>query len=293
MATNMEYEIVTLKEKIAVGVSARTNNADPDMGAVIGGLWKKFYGEGVYESVPAKADKKALGIYTEYAGDEKADYTVMAACEAVEEPSKGGYAVCRIPAGRYARFIVHGDMVQAVAKAWQEIWQMDLPRSFQCDFEEYQDDSMDHAEVHIYVGLKEEKTKMKLEGFGIFVKDMAVMIRFYRDVLGFGIKESEDTKNVYLEKDGTLFLLFGRNDFEDMAGKRFGYASGDNGHFEIALGVEDYAAVDRAYKEIVAKGGKAVMEPVTEPWGQRTCYIADPEGNLVEIGSFNPGKAGA
>ncbi len=30
----------------------------------------------------------------------------------------------------------------------------------------------------------------------------------------------------------------------------------------------------------------AEMEPTTEPWGQRTCYIADPEGNLIEIGSF-------
>jgi len=47
-------------------------------------------------------------------------------------------------------------MVQAVAMAWQEIWQMDLPRTFQCDFEEYQDDSMDNAEIHIYVGLKAE-----------------------------------------------------------------------------------------------------------------------------------------
>lgn len=26
---------------------------------------------------------------------------------------------------------------------------------------------------------------MKLDGFGIFVKDMATMVRFYRDVLGF------------------------------------------------------------------------------------------------------------
>lgn len=32
--------------------------------------------------------------------------------------------------------------------------------------------------------------------------------------------------------------------------------------------------------------GFGIMEPATEPWGQRTCYIADPEGNLVEIGSF-------
>ncbi|AJA47021.1 glyoxalase/bleomycin resistance protein/dioxygenase [Clostridium pasteurianum DSM 525 = ATCC 6013] len=48
---------------------------------------------------------------------------------------------------------------------------------------------------------------MKLDGFGIFVKDMATMVRFYRDVLGFGIKEDENTSNVYLEKDGTLFFM--------------------------------------------------------------------------------------
>lgn len=131
---------------------------------------------------------------------------------------------------------------------------------------------------------------MKLEGFGIFVRDMAAMIRFYRDVLGFEIKEGEDTANVYLEKDGTLFLMFGRKDFEEMTGKKFGYVSGVSGHFEIALGVEDYAAVDQTYADVLAKGGRAVMPPATEPWGQRTCYIADPEGNLIEIGSFNKGE---
>ena len=31
---------------------------------------------------------------------------------------------------------------------------------------------------------------MRLDGFGLFVEDMAKMIRFYRDVLGFEIKES-------------------------------------------------------------------------------------------------------
>ena len=30
--------------------------------------------------------------------------------------------------------------------------------------------------------------KMRLDGFGLFVDDMANMIRFYRDVLGFEIK---------------------------------------------------------------------------------------------------------
>lgn len=128
---------------------------------------------------------------------------------------------------------------------------------------------------------------MKLDGFGIFVKDMPTMVRFYRDVLGFGIREDENASNVYLEKDGTLFLLFRRRDFEKMTNRTFGYAPGVNGHYEIALSVSDYAAVDTAFREVVAKGAEPVMEPTTEPWGQRTCYVADPEGNLIEIGSFN------
>ena len=46
---------------------------------------------------------------------------------------------------------------------------------------------------------------MRLDGFGLFVDDMAKMIRFYKAVLGFEIKEEENTSNVYLVKDGTLF----------------------------------------------------------------------------------------
>ncbi|MBP1561656.1 MAG: VOC family protein [Oscillospiraceae bacterium] len=128
---------------------------------------------------------------------------------------------------------------------------------------------------------------MRLDGFGIMVKDMAVMVRFYRDVLGFEIKEDENTSNVFLEKDGTLFLLYRRTDFEKMTNRRFNYADNINGHYEIALSVENYAAVDKAFDEVVSKGAVPVMKPTTEEWGQRTCYIADPEGNLVEIGSFN------
>ncbi len=35
---------------------------------------------------------------------------------------------------------------------------------------------------------------MRLDGFGLFVDDMASMIRFYRDALGFEIKEGEDSR---------------------------------------------------------------------------------------------------
>lgn len=128
---------------------------------------------------------------------------------------------------------------------------------------------------------------MKLDGIGLFVNDMATMVRFYRDVLGFEIKEGEDAVNVYLVKDGTLFMLYERKNFEKMTSRKFNYLSGLNGHFEIALYVDTFDEVDARFNEIVAKGGTPVLPPTTEPWGQRTCYIADPEGNLIEIGSFD------
>ncbi|MFR5876212.1 MAG: VOC family protein [Eubacterium sp.] len=124
---------------------------------------------------------------------------------------------------------------------------------------------------------------MKLDGFGIFVKDMPTMVRFYRDVLEFEIKEDENAGNVYLEKDGTLFLLYGRTDFEKLTGCKFNYADNINGHYEIALSVENPEAVDKTFEKVVKKGAVPVMKPITTEWGQYTCYISDPEGNLIEI----------
>ncbi len=128
---------------------------------------------------------------------------------------------------------------------------------------------------------------MRLDGFGLFVNDMPTMVRFYRDILGFEIKEAEDAENVYLIKDGTLFMLYERKNFEKMTNRKYEYLKGLNGHFEIALYVEHFEDVDKRFEELVNKGARPVLEPTTEPWGQRTCYIADPEGNLIEIGSFN------
>ena len=118
---------------------------------------------------------------------------------------------------------------------------------------------------------------MKLDGFGIMVGDMKKMVQFYHDVLGFEIEWSEGMNNVFLEKDGTLFLMYGRSDFEKMTSRKYEYVKGLNGHYEIAMSVN----------RVVKMGAKPVLSPETEEWGQRTCYIADPEGNLIEIGSFN------
>ena len=95
---------------------------------------------------------------------------------------------------------------------------------------------------------------MRLDGFGLLVNDMAGMIRFYRYVLGFEIKETEDAENVYLVKDGTLLLLYGRKDFEAMTSRRYDYINGLNGHFEIVLYIDTFEEVDSSFRLSVENG---------------------------------------
>ena len=72
-----------------------------------------------------------------------------------------------------------------------------------------------------------------------------------------------------------------------MTSKNYEYVKGLNGHSELALYVDTFDEVDIEYNKAITHGAVSVLEPSDEPWGQRTCYIADPEGNLIEIGSFN------
>lgn len=157
MENQAAYEIVVLEEKAVVGISTSTNNASPDMGEKIGGLWNRFYEEGFYNSTEGKKTGKVLGIYTDYVSDETGDYTFITACETDGRAEIPANAIKRIiPAGKYAKFIAKGELHEAVAKCWQQIWKSHINRAFLCDFEEYQTSSMENAEIHIYIGLKEE-----------------------------------------------------------------------------------------------------------------------------------------
>ena len=62
-----------------------------------------------------------------------------------------------IPAGRYAKFVVVGDQVEAVGSAWAEIWQMPLKRTYTGDFEEYVSVMEDgQCEIHLYIAIAGE-----------------------------------------------------------------------------------------------------------------------------------------
>lgn len=153
----MNYEVVQLEEKTVAGLKIRTSNQNPNMGRDIGDLWKKFLGDGVYQSIAAKKNENTIGLYTNYESDVTGAYDVMVCCEVKETNGlTENISVQTIPAGKYAKFIVRGDVQTAVGAFWVKLWSMDLDRKYSGDFEEYQSGSeKDHAEIHVYISLNE------------------------------------------------------------------------------------------------------------------------------------------
>lgn len=127
---------------------------------------------------------------------------------------------------------------------------------------------------------------LKLKAIGLFAEDMTMMVSFYRDVVGFPLEWDGVDPSVIVEMEGLRFLLFGRKDFEDLTDQEYGYPKGNNGTFELGLDVDSPEEVDAEYERMVHLGAMPIIAPKTYPWGLRSCYIADPEGNLIEIATW-------
>lgn len=164
----MDYEIVTLEEKIIVGFTAHTANSDPKMGEVIGGLWKRLFEGGTFFTMKNKKNNYSIGLYSGYteapmsstqpskdSKDSDLDYDITVGCEVNSVEDIPTDMVSRtIPAGKYAKFVIFGDMMEAVGKFWQDVWAIPLNRAFTGDFEEYvSTEESGEAEIHIYIAI--------------------------------------------------------------------------------------------------------------------------------------------
>lgn len=127
----------------------------------------------------------------------------------------------------------------------------------------------------------------RLDMVGIFVSDIREMVEFYRDVLMFEIEWDGQGPYAEFKHGGVRLSMYERRLLPELLGQEPGYPAGLNGTFELAIDMPLFEDVDPAFERVVALGGRPVYAPRDEPWGMRSSMIADPEGNLIEIGSWN------
>ncbi|MEP6984490.1 MAG: VOC family protein [Chloroflexota bacterium] len=117
-----------------------------------------------------------------------------------------------------------------------------------------------------------------------YVRDFEASVKFYRDVLGFPAHDGTEDFMAFTVGDKTLAILE-INSVAKMISEEAVQPSITNAppRFLMAVFLED---TDKAYEELVAKGVHFVKPPTTQPWGQRTAYFNDPDGNIWEISHF-------
>ncbi len=124
---------------------------------------------------------------------------------------------------------------------------------------------------------------MKLDTYGLFVKDLALMVPFYVAHLGFRTDwdGNLDHADLYDEATGFRLMLSNRSFIEQLTGEQAAMAL--NLRMEQAFLVGSHAEVNAKFTAFKAAGVQLISEPTTYPWGQRAFYFADPEGNLSEV----------
>ncbi len=95
------------------------------------------------------------------------------------------------------------------------------------------------------------------------------------------MRESESTSDSVSFQMGNVhfFLLEVSGAAQMISEKLLELQIGEGSRVLIAAGVAD---VDIAYENLKAKGVTFLRPPTDQPWGLRTAYFADPEGNLHE-----------
>ncbi|MGH9117094.1 MAG: VOC family protein [Acidimicrobiales bacterium] len=118
----------------------------------------------------------------------------------------------------------------------------------------------------------------------LVVTDLDRSLRFYRDVLGLPLGHRSGSY-AQMATGRTRLAMYERTAMAGTVGFDVSIPSTDAPGFELGFKVDD---VDDAFAALVAEGAAPVTPPTDRPWGQRTAYVRDPDGHLVELAQDGP-----
>jgi lactoylglutathione lyase len=113
----------------------------------------------------------------------------------------------------------------------------------------------------------------------LIVDDVSRSIEFYRDVLGLKLGHRSGPYAQF-DTGTTRLALYDRVAMARTLERDLVAPDPSAPGFELGFKV---ASCDDAFAALVGRGAEAVVAPTTREWGQRTAYLRDPDGHLVEL----------
>jgi len=117
---------------------------------------------------------------------------------------------------------------------------------------------------------------MKFNGVCIITDDVNKLGNFYQEVLQAACDREEDF--IAFSTEGAHLSIFSSREMERMAPGSMGGGGGSSCTLEFEVG-----DVDREHARLVEMGIPIVKPPTTQPWGIRSVWFRDPDGNLVNF----------
>jgi lactoylglutathione lyase len=113
----------------------------------------------------------------------------------------------------------------------------------------------------------------------LIVEDLDRALGFYVDVLGLRLGHRSG-EYAQLDTGTTRLALYTRSAMAKTLGMALAPPVSNAPGFEVGFKISD---VDAAFTKLIARGARPVMPPTDRFWGQRTAYLRDPDGHLIEL----------
>ena len=151
---------IELEEIKLIGLSleTKTTNANGQSAIDCGNLWQEFEKENYAAKIPNILSDEILAVYHQYEGDHTKPFSYFIGYKVKTDTEiPQGLDSLIIPKGTYQKIRAKGKMPDCIANTWKEIWNSNIPRAYQSDFEVYDDKSKDwnNAEIEVFVSIKQ------------------------------------------------------------------------------------------------------------------------------------------
>ncbi len=121
----------------------------------------------------------------------------------------------------------------------------------------------------------------------LIVEQLERALHFYVEILGLPLGHRSGPY-AQLDTGTTRLALYERKAMSETLGRKLRAPAQDAPGFELGFKVND---VDAAFSALQRQGAAVISPPTDRHWGQRTAYVQDPDGHLIELAQVLPDAA--